>query len=101
MIDRLLKKGSSGPGRPKTTINKRAVKPKAAPKPKRQAKLTKAVKNQGERLRASVYFKDVCGGKLYNCTPQWILQPDGSYKLKKIKLCDDAWGGRCAKWVAA
>lgn len=61
----------------------------------------KGVKNGGKRLSAAYYFKVVCGGKLYNAEPQWICQPDGSSKLKKIKLCNDAWGGRCAKWVSA
>jgi hypothetical protein len=63
--------------------------------------LLKGVKGGGERLSAAAYFKQVAGGKLYNCKPQWIRQPNGSVVLKKIKMCNDAWGGRCAKWVNA
>ena len=63
--------------------------------------LFKGVKGGGERLSAATYFKQVAGGKLYNCKPQWIRQPNGSVVLKKIKMCNDAWGGRCAKWVNA
>ena len=73
---------------------------KAAPK-KKPAPLYKVVKNGGERLSASSYFKQVAGGKLYNCEPQFIRQPNGSMVLKKIKMCNDAWGGRCPKWVNA
>jgi hypothetical protein len=77
------------------------VKKKPGPKKKSVAPLFKGVKNGGERLSAGAYFKQVAGGKLYNCEPQLIRQPDGSMVLKKIKMCDDAWGGRCAKWVKA
>ena len=99
MLLRLLQspKDRRGPGRPP-----KIAKAKSIPKPVNKAKKTtmlKGVKNGGVRLSAAYYFKEVCGGKLYNTEPQWILQPDGSSKLKKIKLCDDAWGGRCAKWV--
>ena len=63
------------------------------------AALFKGVKGGGERLSAASYFKNIA--ELYNCKPQWIRQPNGSVVLKKIKMCDDAWGGRCAKWVKA
>lgn len=60
---------------------------------------SKTVKGKGQRLSASYYYHEICGGKLYNCEPQWILQPNGEVVLKKIKMGDDAWGGRCPKWV--
>ena len=58
---------------------------------------------KAERLSASAYYKQIAGGKLGNCEPQYIRQADGSMVLKKIKLCNDAWGsGQCvAKWVNA
>lgn len=63
--------------------------------------LFKVVKGGGQRLSAASYFKGVAHGKLKNCEPQWILQPNGESVLKKIKICKDAWGGQCAKWVTA
>ena len=90
------------------TVKKGATHKKEKKQEKKQEKkahvnkvLLKGVKGGGERLSAAAYFKQVAGGKLYNCKPQWIRQPNGSVVLKKIKMCNDAWGGRCAKWVNA
>ena len=55
---------------------------------------------RGMRLSASDYFHNMCNSKLKNTEPQLILQPDGTSVWKKIKMCNDAWGGRCPKWVA-
>lgn len=74
---------------------------KAASITKKAAPLFKKTKSGGERLSAAAYFKQVAGGKLYNCEPQWVRDLNGMLVLKKIKMCDDAWGGRCAKWVKA
>ena len=113
LLKRLLAAGAKGGGIAKKSAaaKKPAKKPaknknvnakkKPGPKKKPVAPLFKGVKNGGERLSAAAYFKQVAGGKLYNCEPQWIRQPSGSMVLKKIKMCDDAWGGRCAKWVKA
>ena len=90
--------------KPKNVIKKKQVKHVKKPVKKATAKATalfKGVEGGGERLSAASYFKNIAGGKLYNCKPQWIRQPNGSVVLKKIKMCDDAWGGRCAKWVRA
>ena len=110
LLARLINAGKNG----KNDTAK--AKPKAKPKPKAKAKpnvqkkiqkkkqppaLFKSVKNGGERLSAAGYYKNIAGGKLYNCKPQWIPQPNGTSVLKKIKICKDAWGGKCPKWVAA
>ena len=52
----------------------------------------------GARLSAAAYFERK-GRKLKKCKPQWILQPNGTLVLKKIKICNDAWGGKCPRWV--
>ena len=116
LLKRLLAAGAKGGGIAKKSaaLNKQGKKPgkkpakkknvnanKPGPQKKAVAPLFKGVKNGGERLSAAAYFKQVANGKLYNCEPQWIRQPDGSMVLKKIKMCNDAWGGRCAKWVKA
>ncbi len=110
LLQRLLAAGAKGGGAKKSAApkkqhkkpaKKKNVAKKPGPKTKAVAPLFKGVKNGGERLSAAAYFKQVAGGKLYNCEPQWIRQPDGSMVFKKIKICDDAWGGRCAKWVKA
>jgi hypothetical protein len=101
LLKRLLaagKKTTSAAEKKKPTSKS---KKNVASKKKAPHSLFKSVKNGGMRLSASEYFKQVAGGKLYNCEPQWIRQPDGRKVLKKIKLCNDAWGGRCAKWVNA
>ena len=94
LLKRLL---SAGKKATKPKPAKIAKKPKKAVKPK---PLFKNVKNGGERLSAAAY-QELNKRKLSNCKPQWIRQPNGSLVLKKIKMCKDAWGGRCAKWVNA
>jgi hypothetical protein len=61
--------------------------------------MSKQGMSRGVRLSASDYFHNMCASKLYNTVPQLILQPDGTSVWKKIKMCNDAWGGRCPKWV--
>ena len=99
MLERLLAGKKN-----KATVKKGATHKKEKKQEKKHAKkahvkktLFKGVKGGGERLSAAAYFKQVAGGKLYNCKPQWIRQPNGSVVLQKIKMCNDAWGGRCAK----
>jgi negative regulator of replication initiation len=74
---------------------------KTASTTKKAVPLFKKTKSGGKRLSAAAYFKQVAGGKLYNCAPQWVCDANGKRVLKKIKMCDDAWGGRCVKWVNA
>ena len=114
LLQRLLgaatKKDAKAKNKQKTSKPKKAAKPAVAKpavakgaKPKKCAPLFKSIKGGGERLSASAYYKQIAGGKLGNCEPQYIRQADGSMVLKKIKLCNDAWGsGQCvAKWVNA
>ena len=76
------------------------------PKNKRQRNASaprtmfKTVKNGGTKLSASFYFNVLCNSKLKRCKPQWILQPDGSEKLKKIKIANGATGWY-PMWVKA
>ena len=68
-------------------------------KQKKPMPLFKKVKGgRGERLSAAAYYK-LCGS-LKKCSPQWIPTPSGIV-CKKIALVNDAWGGKCAKWVKA
>ena len=53
---------------------------------------------KGERLSASYYFHEVCGGKISRCTPQIIPEKDGRRKLKEIKLVNGKFG-KHPKWV--
>ena len=46
---------------------------------------------KGERLGASYYFHEVCGGKIGRCTPHIIPEKDGRRKLKEIKLVRQVW----------
>ena len=85
--------------RARAAKSKTAVK-KVVSKPAVKKVVSKQGAARGVRLSASDYFHNVCGGKLYNTEPQLILQPDGASVWKKIKMCNDAWGGRCPKWVS-
>ena len=53
----------------------------------------------GKRLSASFYFKQECGGNIKRCKPQWILQPDGDFKLKEIRIVNGKHGPH-ASWVS-
>eukprot|EP00966_Prymnesium_polylepis_P186204 4316408-Prymnesium_polylepis.1 len=53
---------------------------------------------KGDRLSASYYFHEVCGGKISRCTPQIIPEKDGRRKLKEIKLVNGKFG-KHPKWV--
>lgn len=72
---------------------------KVAVSPYKNVKNSEGVKT-GVRLKASTYFYNECDGKIKSCQPQWILQANGEHKMKKIKMCKDAWGGMCPKWVS-
>lgn len=80
------KKKSSMGKPPSSKTAKGVVKPKK----------TSAFK--GERLSASFYFHEVCGGKISRCTPQIIPEKDGRRKLKEIKLVNGKFG-KHPKWV--
>ncbi len=101
----------------KARAEKRAAKQKAKPKcangkcgkcvgrtanTSQMAKLTplKLVKNGGVRLSASWYFNTACGGKLKKCEPQMVLQPSGTYVLKKIRIVNGQSGPE-PRWVKA
>lgn len=73
-------------------------KPVKKPLPTLQ-QLFKKVGKRGVRLSAAAYYK-LCGSSLKTCSPQWISTSNGGV-LKKIALVNDAWGGKCAKWVKA
>ena len=79
-------KSSIRKGKPPSKTAKGVVKPKK----------TSAFK--GERLSASYYFHEVCGGKISRCTPQIIAEKDGRRKLKEIKLVNGKFG-KHPKWV--
>ena len=53
----------------------------------------------GVRLSAAYYFYEVCNGKVSKCSPQPIRQPDGSVKMKQIRLCAGPGGKKCPRWV--
>ena len=53
---------------------------------------------KGDRLSASFYFHEVCGGKISRCSPQIIPEKDGRRKLKEIKLVNGK-NGKHPKWV--
>ena len=53
---------------------------------------------KGERLSASYYFHEVCGGKISRCKPQIIAEKDGRHKLKEIKLVNGKFG-KHPKWL--
>ena len=73
LLKRLLAAGKkSASAAEKKPTSKKNVANKTGPKKKAPPSLFKGVKNGGMRLSASAYFKQVAGGKLYNCEPQWI-----------------------------
>ena len=91
----------------------RAKKPSAKPSAKVPTKvpakkkppLYKPVKN-GERLSAAAYFKYVAGGKLYNCKPKYICQPDRrDVRPQEDQAVQPRMGralrqvGQCLKWL--
>ena len=87
----------------KSNITNRKLK-YAYAKPKQSGRTTnkicsalKGVKNGGQRLSASFYFNVVCDGKISRCSPQWILQPSGEHKMKKIVIVNGA-HGREPRW---
>ena len=53
----------------------------------------------GERLSAAEYFKVTCGKDMTKAKPKLIIQKNGKTKLKELKVCNDAHGGECVKWV--
>lgn len=53
---------------------------------------------KGDRLSASYYFHEVCGGKISRCSPQIIPEKDGRRKVKEIKLVNGK-SGKHPKWV--
>lgn len=53
---------------------------------------------KGSRLSASYYFHEVCGGKISRCLPHIILEKDGRFKRKEIKLVNGQ-TGKYPKWV--
>ena len=53
---------------------------------------------KGDRLSASYYFHEICGGKISRCSPQIIPEKDGRRKLKEIKLVNGK-NGKHPKWV--
>ena len=93
-------------GKPKAGKPKKACaggvckKPTGAIKKKAQTKrpMFKATKAGGMRLSASSYFYDMCDGKISRCTPQPIEQPDGSIKIKTIRIVQGA-HGKQPRWV--
>ena len=58
----------------------------------------KGVKNGGVRLSASWYYNTACGGKISRCEPQMILQSNGDYVLKKIRIVNGQSGPE-PRWV--
>lgn len=81
----------------KTCVGGACKKPKGAIKKRPAFKATKA---GGMRLSAASYFYDMCDGKISRCIPQPIQQPDGSIKLKKIRIVQGA-HGKQPRWVLA
>jgi hypothetical protein len=79
---------------------KKCSKRPCAPK-KAKSKVVKPKKTspfKGDRLSASYYFHEVCGGKLSRCSPMIIPQKDGRRKLKEIKLVNGK-NGKHPQWV--
>jgi hypothetical protein len=72
----------------------------ATPSQMNKLKPCKNVKNGGVRLSASWYYNTACAGKLSKCEPQFIRQPDGTYKLKKIRIVNGQSGPE-PRWVNA
>ena len=72
----------------------------ATPSQMNKLKPCKNVKNGGVRLSASWYYNTACAGKLSKCEPQFIRQPDGTYKLKKIRIVSGQSGPE-PRWVNA
>ena len=60
----------------------------------------KAVKNGGVRLSASYYYNVTCNGKISKCEPQAVLQPNGNYIMKKIRIVNGQSGPE-PRWVKA
>ena len=58
----------------------------------------KVTKSGGLRLSAASYFYDRCDGKISRCTPQPIVQPDGSVTVKTIRIVEGA-HGKYPRWV--
>lgn len=83
--------------RGKTTCDGKICKQVAAP-PKKATTPLKGVKNGGTRLSASYYYHTICGGKISRCSPQYILQPNGMFALKRIQIVNGA-HGREARWL--
>ena len=98
LLTRLLKFGDSK--NKSKTHNKHAPKTSKTPKIHKKVKASPMCVGGTCRLSAKQYFEQIADKKLKNCKPQWIPQPNGSVVLKMIKKCDDAWGGRCVKWIA-
>jgi hypothetical protein len=95
LSDRLKKAGSAK----KTAKGSRLVTKQAKPKPKPTSRSPlKGTKSGGVRLSAAYYFYDVCDGKISQCKPHMILQPDGRSRLKQIKLVNGV-NGKCPRWV--
>lgn len=80
-------------------VKKTVSEPQSSKKSPKSTPL-KGVRNGGFRLSARHYFYDVCEGKISRCEPQCILQPDGSVRLKKIRMVTRG-NVRYARWVDA
>lgn len=55
-------------------------------------------KGGGVRLNAAYYYHVVCRGKISECEPQQIQEPNGSVRLKKVGLVKHA-RGVAPRWV--
>ena len=80
---------------------KSSKRPRQSPSTRKTAGVVKPKKTSafiGDRLSASFYFHEVCGGKISRCSPQIIPEKDGRRKLKEIKLLNGK-SGKHPKWI--
>ena len=84
-------KGKRKVGRPPGSKNKPKPVVKGTPP-------VKGTKSGGVRLTAAHYFHKICGGRISECEPQMIMQPDNRKKLKEIRIVQGP-HGPYPKWV--